>query len=97
MIMSHLSYQLSTEREDEVRDSLLESAITRATQKAQRAGEAMGRTNVDIAVLEVDSALNYDNPVMMRAMADTAEMASPVAEAGESEVTLTVRVQAVIK
>jgi len=97
-VISQLTYQLSTERADEVRDNLLESAIQRATDKVTRAGQAMGKSDIDIAVLDIDSSLNYDNPVMMfSARAEMAERAAPVAEAGESEVTLTVRVQAVAR
>ncbi len=96
-LMSELSYVLSTARADEVRDSLMESAIARATANVERAARAMGKTDVDIAVLDVDAALGYAKPMMMaRGVAmDAMEMAAPVAEAGESEVSLTVRVQAV--
>lgn len=96
-LMSELSYVLSTARADEVRDSLMESAIARATANVERAARAMGKSDVDIAVLDVDAALGYAQPMMMsRGVAmDAMEMASPVAEAGESEVSLTVRVQAV--
>jgi uncharacterized protein len=97
-VMNQLTYQLSTERADEVRDALLESAIQRATEKVQRAASAMGKTGVDIATIDIDSSLNYDNPVMMvSARAEMADKVAPVAEAGESEVTLTVRVQAVAR
>jgi predicted secreted protein len=96
-LMSELSYVLSTARADEVRDSLMESAIARATANVERAARAMGKTDVDIAVLDVDAALGYAQPMMMaRGVAmDAMEMAAPVAEAGESEVSLTVRMQAV--
>jgi predicted secreted protein len=96
-LMSELSYVLSTARADEVRDSLMESAIARATANVERAARAMGKTDVDIAVLDVDAALGYAQPMMMaRGVAmDAMEMAAPVTEAGESEVSLTVRVQAV--
>jgi len=96
-LMSELSYVLSTARADEVRDSLMESAIARATANVERAARAMGKSDVDIAVLDVDAALGYAQPMMMaRGVAmDAMEMAAPVAEAGESEVSLTVRVQAV--
>lgn len=97
LIMNQLSYQLSTERADEVRDSLMEAAIARATEKAERAAAALGKSRVDIAVLEVDTSSDYSPPVMMRAMADTGsrEMTPPSAEPGETEVTLNVRIQAV--
>lgn len=98
-VMNSLSYTLSTERADEVRDGLMESAISRARANAERAAAAMGKTEVDIATLDIDAALGYSQPVMMaRGMAmDSMEKASPVAEAGESEVSLTVRIQAVAK
>ncbi|MCB1649781.1 MAG: SIMPL domain-containing protein [Gammaproteobacteria bacterium] len=97
-VMNNLRYSLSSERADEVRDGLMETAIARARANAERAGQALGKTQVEIAVLDVDSALGYSQPpIMARAMAmdAMAEKASPVAEAGESEVSLTVRVQAV--
>lgn len=97
-VMSDLSYTLSTERADEVRDGLMESAIARARANAERAAQAMGKTQVDIATLDIDAALGYSQPLMMArglAMDAMAEKASPVAEAGESEVSLTVRIQAV--
>jgi predicted secreted protein len=98
LVMSQLSYQLSSERADEVRDSLLETAIKRATEKLERAAQAMGKNSIDIATLDIDSSLSYDNPAdMFSARAVMMEMAAPVAEAGESEVTLTVRVQAVAR
>jgi len=99
-VMNNLSYTLSTERADEVRDGLMESAIARARANAERAARAMGKTDIDIATLDIDSALGYSQPLMMArglAMDSMAEKASPVAEAGESEVSLTVRVQAVAK
>jgi len=98
-VMNNLSYTLSTERADEVRDSLMERAISRARANAERAAQAMGKTEVDIATLDIDAALGYSQPVMLaRGMAmDSMEKESPVAEAGESEVSLTVRVQAVAK
>ena len=99
-VMNNLSYSLSTKRADEVRDSLMESAIARAQENAERAARAMGKSNVDIATLSIDDAMGYSQPTMMvRAMAmdSVAEKANPVAEAGESEVSLTVRVQAVAK
>lgn len=100
-LMNQLSYSLSTERADEVRDSLMEAALTRAQEKAERAGRALGKPEVELATVEIDAQLGgYAPPIMMRAMADTGssmEMASPTADAGETEVTLTVRVQAVAR
>lgn len=99
-VMNQLSYSLSTERADEVRDSLMEAALGRARQKAERAAAALGKTSVDLATVDIDTQSDgYSPPIMMRAMAADAsmEMAAPSAEPGETEVTLTVRVQAVVK
>ena len=98
-VMSELTYTLSTEKADEVRDSLMESAITRARANAERAARALGKNQVDIATLDVDAALGYSQPMMYaRAEMDAmAEKATPVAEAGESEVSLTIRLQAVAR
>lgn len=99
-VMNNLRYSLSPQRADEVRDGLMESAIARAQANAERAGRAMGKTNVDIATISIDQSLGYAQPMMMaRGLAsDSAtEKASPVAEAGESEVSLTVSIQAVAK
>jgi predicted secreted protein len=97
-LMNQLSYHLSTEQADQVRDSLMEAAIVRAREKAERATRALGKTTFDIASLDVDSSSNFAPPMMMRSMAaDSMEMAAPVAEAGETEVTLTIRIQAVAR
>lgn len=99
-LMNQLSYSLSTERADEVRDSLMEAALSRAQQKAERAARALGRSEVELATVNVDAQSDgYSPPIMMRAMAADAraEMATPAAEAGETDVTLTVRVQAVAR
>ncbi len=99
-VMNNLSYSLSNERADEIRDGLMDSAIVRAQANAQRAALAMGKNDVDIATITIDEAMGYAQPMMMArgmAMDSAVEKANPVAEAGKSEVSLTVRVQAVAK
>lgn len=99
--MNNLSYQLSTEAADEARDSMMEAAISRARAKAERAAKALGKDDVDIAMVNVDADTGFAQPVrVMKArsmVADAMEMSAPTAEAGESEVTLTVTIQAVAK
>lgn len=99
-VMSQLNYTLSTEKADEVRNGLMETAIKRAQADAQRAAQAMGKMNVDIATLNINESLGYSQPVMRArdmAMSAMAESAPPVADAGETEVTLIVQIQAVAK
>lgn len=100
--MNNLHYSLSTEKADDVRDSMMEAALTRAKTKANRAAKALGKSDVDIAMVNVDAESGFVQPVRMKArgmmaMAESADMAAPTAEAGESEVTLTVTVHAVAK
>lgn len=100
-VMNNLSYSLSTVKADEIRDTLLETALTRAKAKAERAAKGLGKSNVELIEVGIDSPVDNVRPVMMRAMAKGAMEASsfdaPVAEAGESEVTLTVNVRAIAK
>lgn len=98
--MNNLSYTLSNDKADEVRDGLMESALTRAQAKAQRAAKALGKSEVDITQVNVNADTNFISPtpvMRMQAMAAKTEMADANAEAGESEVTLTVTIQAVAK
>lgn len=100
-IMNNLNYTLSTEKADEARDSMMEAALGRAREKADRAAKALGKTQVDIAMVNVSDDGGFAPPMMMKGYAGRAEMAAdmsaPVAEAGESEVTLTATVHAVAK
>lgn len=98
LVMNQLQWFLSQEAADEARNALLESALLRARQQAERAAQALGKAGVELAVVEIDTPMSAPSPVMMRAMAaDAMEMSTPSAEAGTSEVTLSVRVQAVAR
>lgn len=99
LIMNQLSYSLSAEKADETRDLLMESAITKATASAERAAAALGKRDVDIASISIDESFAYQRPVMERAMAMDASSvrSAPVAESSETDVSLTVRVQAVAR
>lgn len=100
LILGNLSYQVSDELARDVRDSLLETALNSARMQAERIAEALGKDEVDIAIVDLDDISRGGQPrsMMMRSasLADT-EMAPPAARAGESEVSLSVRVQAVAK
>lgn len=98
-----LNYQLSPEKYDEVRDNLMESTIKALTERAQRVAKALGKSKVDLVEINVDASRNAP-PVMYArsakmemAMASDAAMPTPVAEAGESTVSMTISAQAIIK
>lgn len=100
LILGNLSYQVSDERARDVRDSLLEAALSSARVQAERIASALGKDEVEIAIVDLnDISRGGQTSVMMMRTASAAdrEMATPAARAGESEVSLTVRVQAVAK
>lgn len=99
LILGNLSYQVSDELARDVRDSLLEAALASAKAQAERIANALGKNEVDIAVVDLNDISRgaQSTAMMMRAVSADMEMAAPSARSGESEVSLTVRVQAVAK
>lgn len=100
--MSGLSYSVSPELLEETRNNMLEAALKKLTTKAARTAKALGKTKADLLQINVDSGGGYARPQMMRAMAMDSgmaemSMAAPVAAPGESQVTLTVSAQALVK
>lgn len=99
--LNNLSYSLSIAKSDEVRESLLEQALQRAKAKAERAAKGLGKSSVELVQVDVDNSEESAMPVRMRSMAVASAKAesfdAPVASAGESTVTLTVRVRAIAK
>lgn len=99
-VMGNLQYTLSTELSDKTRESMMENAIKRGQEKALRAAKALGKDSAEIVQVGIDSNFNDSAPrymMMSRGAAKEADMAAPVAQAGESEVTLTVNIQAIAK
>ena len=101
---NNLSYTLSPEAFETIRDAMMESALTKLAAKAERASKALGKKEAELVEVNVDTAYpNYPMPMMARAeMAmdsggAQAKFAAPVASPGESEITLTVSARAVLK
>jgi predicted secreted protein len=103
LVMNGLEFSVSSALRDEVQSDLLEKALARLTAKAKRAGDALGKGNVELLRVDVghgDSGY-HPQPVAMRSM-DMAGGAAeksfvPVAEAGKSEITLDVSAIALLK
>ena len=102
--MSGLNYTVSPELLEETRESLLETALTKLKSKADRTAKALGKTQSDLLQINVDIGGYYPQPMMARMdMAGgapemaMAKMDAPVAAPGQSEVTLTVSAQAMLK
>ncbi len=101
--MNNLAYTLSPEVMEKTRDELLVSALKKLTAKAEIVAKTLGKSKADLVDVNVDTG----GPVMpmyknMMARAEVAmdagaPMPAPVAEAGESDVSLTVSARALIK
>jgi len=96
LTMKGLNYSVSSELLEETRNNLLEAALKKLQIKAQRTAKVLGKTKTALLHVTVDSGGYRPIPMQGRSMA-MAEMAAPVAAAGQSDITLTVRAQALIK
>lgn len=101
--MNNLSYAVSPDVAEKVKDELMVEALKKLTAKADIVAKTLGKTNVDLVDVNVDAGgpvmPMYKN-VMARAeisMAADGGMPAPVAEAGETDISLTVSARALIK
>jgi len=101
--MQGLNYSLSQEKTDAAKDSLMERALKQLGAKSKIAATALGKGKYDIIDVNVDNTYTPQPPVMyarmakMEMAADAAGVAAPTAEAGESEVTMTVTARVLLK
>ena len=101
-LMNGLNYQLSPEKHEEVRESLLETALEKLITRSQRVGTAIDKPNVDLWEVNVDAAPSpiYPQPMMQTRMASMemdSAMAAPVAQAGKDQISLTVSAKVILK
>ncbi len=101
--MNNLAYTLSPEVVDKVRDELMVEALKKLQSKAKVVAETLGKSKVDLVDVNVDTGgpvVPMYKTMRMEAMAmdaGAAAMPPPVAEAGETDVSLTVSARALIK
>ena len=99
-VMNGLTYSLSREKSDSVGDELMTRALKSLGQKAKLAASALGKNTYDIVSVTVNNAAPPPPYVMARAMAKSAAiegMAAPVAQASETDVTLTLNARILLK
>ena len=103
-MMNGLNYQLSPEKYEEIRDGLMEVTIKKLNERAKRVGKALGKENVDLVEINVDAMDNTPRPMMyaraemsMASDSGMQKMAAPVAEAGESTVSMSISARAIIR
>lgn len=101
--MNNLAYTLSPEVVEQVRDELMVEALKKLSAKARVVAETLGKNKVDLVDVNVDTGspvIPMYKTMMARgemAMAADASMPAPVAEAGETDVSLTVSARALIQ
>jgi len=102
-MMNGLNYTLSQKKHEQTRDGLMEVTVKKLRDRAMRVARALGKSDVDVVEINVD-ANNYNpRPVYARAMkmesmAQAVDaMPAPTAEAGETNVSMTIRARAIIK
>ena len=101
LAMNGLNYSVSPELLEETREGLLEEAINKLTAKAERTAVALGKNKVELLQINVDMGGDFQ-PQMARTMAMDSSMAkmeisAPVAAPGETQVTLMVSAQVLIR
>ena len=101
--MQGLNYSLSPEKADTVRDSLMEKGLKSLGARAKLAADALGKNGFDIIDVNIDGSerpypVMYRNMAKMEMAAASADsMAAPVAEAGETDVTMTLNARILLK
>lgn len=102
LVMSNLQYTLSPEVEEKEKDAMLVAALKKLQDKAGVIAKTLGKGGYELADVNVDQG--YAQPPVMYARAAKMEMAmasadampAPVAEAGESTVTLSVNARVLL-
>lgn len=99
LAMNSLNYQVTPELEESTRNSLLEKAVLKLRTKAERVASALGKAEVSFQEISVGGSGNRPRPMRMMASAEgmKADMAAPVADPGESDITLNVSAKVLIK
>lgn len=100
--MNNLAYTLSPEVMETTRDELMVLALKKLSTKADIVAKTLGKSKAELVDVNVDTGgpvmPMYKGAVMRaEAMAMDAGAPPPVAEAGETQVTLTVSARALIK
>ena len=101
-VMNNLGYTLSPEKYESVQDDLLTKALAKLTAKADLAAKTLKKSGYDMLNIDLNPS-GMAMPMMARANMAMMEgamakhIAPPVAEAGDSDVSLTVSARALLK
>ncbi|MFK7840084.1 MAG: SIMPL domain-containing protein [Bdellovibrionales bacterium] len=101
-VMAGLNYTLSPEIAAQVQDEMLEAALEKLQARAQRAAKALGKSKAELKEINTQGnsapvARNYHRGAEMAVMSMSADVAAPVAAAGETTITMTVNAKALLR
>lgn len=96
LTMSSLNYSLSPQRYEEVSDSLMEAVLDKLRARAEAAAAALGKSGAELVEVTLNSSNNQFRGRSTMALSADAEMAPPVAEPGETTVSLNVSARAIL-
>jgi predicted secreted protein len=96
----NMNYSLSSEKFEEVADSLMNSALQKLQARAEEAARSLNKSRAELVEVNVNSGQNFDMSErgFMSAMAASVPdaMAVPVAQPGNSQVSLRVQARALL-
>jgi len=100
-VMSGMNWSLSPERAESVRDELMVKALGKLRAKAALVARTLGKSGYELTDINLEGVPQpmpmYRAARMEMAMASDSAVAPPVAEAGETEVTVGVSARAMLK
>ncbi len=100
-VMGGLNYTLSPEVAAKVQDEMLEAALEKLQNRAQRAAKALGKSKAELKEINTEGGRYVPQPVYARAemmaMDAGVKMAAPVASPGETTLSMTVNARAILK
>lgn len=99
--VNSLNYTLAPQTAVTLKDEMLEAALGQLQTRAARAAKALGKSKAELKDVSVLDGNNIPGPqpanYMPRMEMAAANVTSPVAQAGETTVTLTVSARAILK
>lgn len=100
LVITSQYYSLSSERYEEISGQLLHSALQRLQQRADEAAAGLGKGGAELVEVTLNDSPNFafkEFRGMAMAADSRATMAPPVAEPGETQVSLSVSARAVLQ
>jgi predicted secreted protein len=96
LTVSNLYYSLSSERYEEVSDSLMNAALLKLQARADETAATLNKRTAELVEVNINGGQNFFGARMAMAEIDTASMSVPVAEPGETQVNMSVSARALL-